>query len=594
MTNTMTAKLGRHRHIGPAGLLLLLLLTTGTALAHPLGNFSVNQYWLLDLRGETFRVHYQLDVAEVPSFSEMDLLDTDFDSKASQEEIIVYLNKRAPELLPNIVVQYDGNVLPLTLENERLEIHEGTGGMPVFNIYLDMVVEDWTWPEGDSIPPILVSSTNHENAQGYREAYILLDGRYEIGLGPWEEDERRYIALVLVDEKENPLFQSFYNIFELDLKPGSGETIPSPAAPVFDWTATARSDGTMALIAKGEIRPEPSPETQQAATAAGAQRERKEIPASTRRAEGMLKRVNDVIRSEDLTVSMVAFALLFAVGLGMGHAFSPGHGKTVMAAYLIGERGTAWHAAALGIIVTVTHVWSVVLLGIVVLYAGEHVSSEQLNFWTSLASGSIIVAIGAFLFFRRYNTYVLARHGTTDTAHHHHHHVDVGHHAHDAEVSHADSHHHHDHDHGHDHDHQHEHDHSHTHGDHHHGPGGHTHVIDGKDGNPPTYKSILWLGISGGIVPCPAALIVLMLAINVGRLALGLLLIVAFSFGLASVLVAIGIAVVRASGKVRERIGDRSPLLLALPVVSAVMITGLGALMVAVTLVRFNIIILPA
>ena len=121
----------------------------------------------------------------------------------------------------------------------------------------------------------------------------------------------------------------------------------------------------------------------------------------------------------------------------------------------------------------------------------------------------------------------------------------------------------------------------------------HSHVVETKDGNPPTYKSILWLGISGGIVPCPAALVVLMLAINIGRLAFGLLLILTFSLGLAAVLVAIGVAVVRASGEVRKHIGARSPLLLALPVLSSVFITILGLWMVLYTLIQHRVVVFP-
>jgi ABC-type nickel/cobalt efflux system permease component RcnA len=133
--------------------------------------------------------------------------------------------------------------------------------------------------------------------------------------------------------------------------------------------------------------------------------------------------------------------------------------------------------------------------------------------------------------------------------------------------------------------------HAHTHG---HGAFAHSHVVESKDGNPPTYKSILWLGISGGIVPCPAAFIVLMLAINLGRLAFGLLLILVFSLGLAAVLVAIGIAVVRASGQVRKRISAQSRALLVLPVFSAVLITILGAALVVQTLIAHGVIIIPA
>ena len=139
--------------------------------------------------------------------------------------------------------------------------------------------------------------------------------------------------------------------------------------------------------------------------------------------------------------------------------------------------------------------------------------------------------------------------------------------------------------------------HHHHHGvldhDHHHGPGGHSHLVEGNDGNPPTYWNIFWLGVSGGIVPCPAALIVLLLAISLGRLPVGMLMLTSFSIGLAGVLVAVGIAVVKAAGTVRERIGEQSPLLLVLPVISSILITGLGCFMVFMTLVQFDVIVLP-
>ncbi len=117
--------------------------------------------------------------------------------------------------------------------------------------------------------------------------------------------------------------------------------------------------------------------------------------------------------------------------------------------------------------------------------------------------------------------------------------------------------------------------------------------METEDGTPPSYKSILWLGVSGGIVPCPAALIVLLAAINIGRLPFGLLLIVSFSIGLAAVLVALGIAVVRASGEVRKRMGERGPLLLLLPVISSILITALGLLLVFNTLRVHEIILIP-
>jgi ABC-type nickel/cobalt efflux system permease component RcnA len=175
-----------------------------------------------------------------------------------------------------------------------------------------------------------------------------------------------------------------------------------------------------------------------------------------------------------------------------------------------------------------------------------------LNFWLSLTSGGIIVAIGVTLFLRRYAAFVLVRHGKKSGYSHH----------------------------SHDHDHSHEHDHH-----------GHSHVVKTDDGSPPSIWSILGLGISGGIVPCPSALIVLLLAIQFKRLAYGLWLILSFSLGLAFVLVAIGIMVVRAAGVVRKSTGGGAALAM-LPVISSVLITTLGLALLVGTLVQYGFLVI--
>jgi len=252
-----------------------------------------------------------------------------------------------------------------------------------------------------------------------------------------------------------------------------------------------------------------------------------------------LGRVSELVRSRDLTPFMFLMGLAISALLGMVHARSPGHGKTVMAAYLIGERGTVSHAVLLGIVVTIAHTWSVMLLGLVTLYFREQVSEERLSFWLGIASGLIIAAIGITLFLRRYAAFTLAsRQGTS--GHHHH---------------------------------------------------SHSHVIRGKDGTPPTYAAIVGLGISGGIVPCPTALIVLLLAIRFGRLGYGLCLILAFSLGLALVLIALGVIVVRASNVVKRWTGKGRALQL-IPVLSSAAIVVLGLWVVAWTLLQYNVIVI--
>ncbi len=612
---------------GLRGLAILIaaLVSPAAAFAHPLGNYSINQYTLFEFRGDVPRIYYQLDIAEIPSLKEMDLLDQNFDSKATPEEMNAYLDKRVPDLFNNLELTLDGARVPLVLKSRRMELFEGVGSMPVVNIFLETEPQSWSWPTGAFV--VEFRSYNTEAAQGYREGYALLDGRFSVALGPWREGELKYLALIMQDEKENPIFQSFYNRFHFELSPKNGNVLASlPNTPDFTWTATAQRnpEEVMTLAATMEAQPQsltqtiaptqvaaaptpapapadsaplPAPqpavtpttapdETAPAVTASTepkvsvAQGRRPAPPAQSKRATEMLNRVTDALRSEQLTLPIVLVALTISMMLGMGHAFSPGHGKTVMAAYLIGERGTMWHALALGIVVTITHVWSILALGVVSLYFTDRMSEEQFTFWTGIVSGVIIVLLGLFLLQQRYARFVLSKPAGALEAdgHGHHHliHVDgIAHTAGDG-LDHAGiaadgaAH------------------------EHSHGVFSHSHMVQAADGKPPTYRSILWLGISGGIVPCPAAFIVLMLAINLGRLALGLVLILAFSVGLAAVLVGIGIAVVRASGHVRRRIGARSRVLVALPVFSAALITVLGFVLVVQTMIQHGVIIIPA
>lgn len=571
------------------------VLAAPSILAHPLGNYSINQYFLLDLRGRAPQVYYLLDMAEIPSFAELDLLDTDFDSDITEKEIRSYLERKTPALVAKISMKRDGETVPLMLADRRLSLLEGTAGMVVFNVGLRLVPEQWDWPAEGAPFALEIVSENYPRENGTRECKVLLDGRFTDQSRSLGDAVLGYQTLVFLDDKQNPVYQDFDAGFSLQFGPGSGVVLsPDQQHLSFDWTATARAADRVAETAiiegmssgffampGGPQTPEEAGATQTASadlpkSAAQAfsggqtagelvERYSQPVKGDEGAAGAMLKRVSDIIRNKELTLPMFMLALAIAAMLGMGHAFSPGHGKTVMAAYLIGERGTVWHAFALGIVVTITHVWSVLLLGVVTLYFRETITEEQLSFWTGIASGAIIVIIGLMLFTRRYAAFAVARAHRAQAHHPAHDHGPAFHH-------------HHEHDHFHDH-----------HPDHHHG---HSHIVEGKDGKPPTYGSILWLGVSGGIVPCPAALIVLLLAIKFGRLALGLGLIVAFSIGLAAVLVAIGIVVVRASGEVRRRIGERSPALLALPVVSSVLITVLGLWVVVWTLLQYNVLII--
>ena len=247
-------------------------------------------------------------------------------------------------------------------------------------------------------------------------------------------------------------------------------------------------------------------------------------------------------------------ALLGAVlAWGAAHAMTPGHGKAMVAAYLVGARSTPWHAVVLGLTVTATHTFGVFVLGFLTLFASHAVTPEKLYPWLAAASGLLVAVVGATMLIRRMRG-----------AHHHDHdhsHTHDGHH-------HAD-HHHHDH-HGHGHVHHHHDDHGHAHVHSH----GHTHTHT----DAVTWRQLLGLGVSGGLLPCPAALVLLLSSVSLQRTAFGLLLVLAFSLGLAGVLTLVGLLVVRGA-----RILDRWPtfqrMSRVLPVVSAAVIFVIGVVL---------------
>ena len=570
--------------IGPICVLVAcaLCLVVQVGHAHPLGNYSINQYLMLDLRGERPGIYYLLDLAEIPSFSELDLIDPNFDSEVSEQEVDNYLDDKVPELIECIQFNRAGEPVSVKVEDRRLALTEGSGAMIVINVLVKLVPEDFPWPAGGDLLNVEIVSTNYQDAAGIRECKVLLDGRFVDQTKSLGKEKLKYQTLVFQDENDNPVFQDFDAQFLLRLGPGTGQAIAqADRTPVFGWTATARTarDSGDTLMASafskvysdltGASGTSESVSTTVASTSPARAAEPRPVLKRVEQQDGaapsevvqpygrpdkgsvgpLFGRISELVRTEALTPAMFVAGLALAMVFGMAHARSPGHGKTIVAAYLIGERGTVWNAVVLGLVVTVTHTWSVFLLGLVTLSASERISEERFSFWLGIVSGVVIMAIGIALFLRRYATYLLARHGAAS---------------------------------GHDHGNGHSHSHDQNHG--------HTHVIDSKGGPPPSYWSILGLGISGGIVPCPTALIVLLLAIRFGRLGYGMCLILSFSLGLALVLIALGIVVVRASGAVRRLTGEGRRLLL-LSVFSSSVIILLGLWVIVWTLFQYNVIV---
>ena len=254
---------------------------------------------------------------------------------------------------------------------------------------------------------------------------------------------------------------------------------------------------------------------------------------------------------------VLLFLLLAAFGWGALHALSPGHGKAMVAAYLVGTRGTARHALALGGTVTVTHTIGVFALGVVTLALSQYIVPEDLYPWMTVASGLMVVLVGGGVLRSR----MRARRANADALAHVQAHADVQAHAHPDAHAHADAH---------------AHGHSQSHGDRRsHSHGGHVHSHEPSE---LTWKGLLGMGASAGLIPCPSALVVLLGAISQHQVGLGLLLITAFSIGLAATLSFLGLGVVYARGLL-GRLNFGGEFAAVLPSLSAVVIVAAGVLL---------------
>lgn len=474
--------------LGTAALLVLLPLA---ALAHPLGNFTVNHYTELDLSGAQLHLHHVVDMAEIPTFQERRRI-ADAGGEAP------YLDRTVAAEVGDLRVDVDGRRVPLRVDRHLLRFLPGAGGLQTLR--LEVLVSAGLPSSGthdlgfeDIADPTLI---------GWREVTALADHgtrlvTSDVPARSVSDELRRYPDDLLT----NPLH-----------------------------TATAR----LRFVAG---------------------RSTVAAPPALGGAAGGLRVVTDrytaLVSAPRLTLGVVALALLAAVALGATHALSPGHGKAIMAGYLVSTQRTRRHAIILGLTITLTHTVGVLVLGLITLYAAAVITPERLYPWLTLISGVLVLVLGLVLVIARVRR---ALHGVGHDHGHHHHHQRV----HDG-----------------------------TGGDHHLGPGpGST----GASSAPALRgRGLVALGISGGLLPCPSALIVMLAAISLHRVAFGLGLIVAFSVGLAGVLVGIGLLLAGGTALMRRipRVAAAAAhgrIVRLLPIGSAVLITlvGLGLTMQAV------------
>ncbi|HEX6291559.1 MAG TPA: sulfite exporter TauE/SafE family protein [Herpetosiphonaceae bacterium] len=495
--------------LGAIGVFALLSMRPQLAAAHPLGNFTVNLYSRLAVGAEQIDVTYIVDMAEIPTYQEFGGAPPDADARTA------YLQRIVPALRDGLRLLVDGRVLKLQAVEQQIDFPLGQGSLPTTRITIRLVA---------GLP---------ELTAGSQRSIEYEDRNYTDRLG-WHE---------------------------IVAQPAAGASFVRSDAPAVDVSNQLRAYPENMLASPLDIRAARLVIAPGSAAAPGA------MSAQPVIAGRPADRFAALITTEELSPLVLLVALISALGLGAIHALSPGHGKTIVAAYLIGSRGTARHALFLGITVTATHTIGVFALGLITLYASRYILPEQLYPWLGILSGCLVVALGLTLLRLRIAAFRRGRMGA-DTSDHSHPH-DHRHHAPD-------------------HHHDHRHELTHSHGGH-----THTHAIPGADGSSITWRSLLALGVSGGLIPCPSALVVMLSAISLGRIGLGLLLIVMFSLGLAGVLTGIGMLFVYGKRWIDRLNGSRQQRLSlglrALPIASAVIVTTAGLMITAQAIVQTGV-----
>ncbi len=509
--------------------LLVCFTFVPVAFAHPLGNFTVNHYAGLQISPHAVTIDYVMDMAEIAAFQEIELLDANGNRQPDPAEAAGYHSMRCASLLPSLNLSLNQKAVSLSLVSSSIEFPAGVGGLPTMRLTCEFQA-----PIEVTDNTLALSFHNGVFADrlGWQEIVVIPDG------------------VTVQGDYSSTSLSSRLTQYPQDL-------LTSPLE---------QRDMELEITLAGMPAQNPSTVTGEESMSPLADRN----DAFTR-----------LILLEELTFPGLLFALAVSFVWGAMHALTPGHGKTIVGAYLVGSRGTLRHALYLGLTTTITHTLGVFALGLVTLFAAQYIVPETLYPWIGLLSGLFVAGIGLNLFLSRARSSGIAiprikaiapRRSFTPVFEHAHPQKEGTTHSHRyVRNAHSVDQHLHIHDHGHPHVHRHS-DHEHHHGRHTHEHGDHSHM-------PPeqiTWRSLLALGVSGGLIPCPSALVVMLGAIALHKIGFGLVLVVAFSLGLAATLTAIGILFIYA-GRLFERFPSQGRIIRFVPVLSALFVSALGA-----------------
>lgn len=600
----------------------LVAIAPRLVLAHPMGNFSISHFAAIRIETGSVELRYILDLAEIPTFQEMQA--AGIVSTPDDPRVAVYLARKAEALKGALVVTLNGRPLALETISQNVIFPPGAGNLPTMKIGVvfraplqgaacpcTLDYHDGNFPERAGWKEVVATAGPGLNLHSSTAAAISRSQELAnyptdlINSPPQDLSARLQFAFTTglsTGGQANALASSsgsrVAHTMPIDGSAPGAETrrkAMSPAQVAVLGTLTRNPGETEPALARpgktarghDGVRLANQASMVSAPVARPAVASPPKLALEANKQGTPRNRFTELIASNQWGLAFVLMAALIAAALGGLHALEPGHGKTIVAAYLVGSQGSAAHALLLGLIVTLTHTAGVYALGLLTLYASKYIVPDHLYPWLGIGSGLTIALLGLYMLGRRY-----AGHGHT---HGHHHHLGFGGHSHDHELEvHSHEHRHHP---GHSHQPPNDlpehvdapalppaHIHEHHHHDHQ-GPG-HSH----GDHSPFSYRQLVTLGVTGGIIPCPAALVVLLSAISLHRVAFGLYLIVAFSLGLAAVLISIGMVTVYARRLLSQLPSDGPLVNRWLPMTSAAVIMCLGLGIAAQALLTLGVI----
>jgi nickel/cobalt exporter len=459
------------------------LIGAGPASAHPLGNATVSQALAVTIGANALEVQAVVDMAEIPAFSALQQIDDDGDGSADEDERRRWAASGCEQRAREIAVRLDGGAPALSLvAAPRLSFPPGLGGLETLRLECPFIVRI-------SIDPgpthrIEVTDAAADARPGWHEITVAGGPGIEVV----ESDVPAVSPTGVLTAYPDELLTA-----PLDVRSASALVVATVSDAA--GSVTAGSDP----VADGGTLPQDALVTILTAPAASG---------------GMLGAV---------------IALLLSAGLGAVHALSPGHGKALVAASLIGAKGTRRQAIWLGLVVAASHTAGVLVLGAVVLGAGQLLAPDRVLAWLSLVAGGCVIAVGLALVIRS----VGARPGVGE--------------------------------HGHDHPHPHPHPHPHAHRPDHGGGLG--------------ARAIIGLGLFGGLVPSTSAIVVLLIAVTTGRLVHGLALIVAYGAGMAVALAVVAVAAAMVGNRIGAGVVAGRPL--TRRIAAAIPLASGGAVLVA-------------